>query len=100
MIMLFAIPAETFEHRFDHPTYGEYNQALKMFVWDRWPGCLTGDETSMFLDLGKLFVEQARQAGVHGVSAMHSLAEFPRLAHTRDGSNPERRNLIIVRRDS
>lgn len=100
MVMMFAIPAKTFEHRFDHPLHGAYNQALNMFVWDRWPDCLAHNGNSMFLDLERLFVEQARLAGVRRVRAEHSLADFPRLAHTRDGNNPERRNLIIVKRDA
>lgn len=99
MVMMFSIPAEAFEHRFDHPTYGEYNRRLDDFVRTQWPGCMTDGDGSMFLSLERVFAEQAVQQGVSKVSAYYSLAEFPRLAHTRDGSNRDRRNLIVVRRD-
>jgi hypothetical protein len=97
--MLFAIPAEAFEHRFDNFHYGEYNQALDSFVSKQWEGCMTQGDNGMFLNLESVFVEQARQAGVQQVRAEHSLAEYPRLAHTRDGGDISRRNLIVVKRE-
>ncbi len=99
MVMMFSIPAEAFEHQFDHPTYGEYNRRLDAFVRTQWPGCTTNGDSSMFLNLERVFAEQAVQQGVSKVSAYYSLAEFPRLAHTRDGGARDRRNLIVVRRD-
>lgn len=100
MVMMFSIPTEAFEHRFDHPTYGEYNRRLDAFVRTQWPGCMTDGDGGMFLSLERVFAEQAVQQGVSKVSAYYSLAEFPRLAHTRDGSSRDRRNLIVVRRDT
>lgn len=100
MVMMFSIPAEAFEHRFDHPTYGEYNRLLDDFVRTRWPDCMTNGDNSMFLSLERVFAEQAVQHGISKVSACYSLAEFPRLAHTRDGGARDRRNLIVVRRDT
>lgn len=99
MVMMFSIPAKAFEHRFDHPSYGEYNRRLDAFVRTQWPGCMTDGDGSMFLSLERIFAEQAVQQGVSKVSAYYSLAEFPRLAHTRDGGARDRRNLIVVRRD-
>jgi len=100
MVMMFSIPTEAFEHRFDHPTYGEYNRLLDDFVRTRWPDCMTNGDNSMFLSLERVFAEQAVQHGISKVSAIYSLAEFPRLAHTRDGGSRDRRNLIVVRRDT
>jgi len=100
MVMMFSIPAKAFEHRFDHPTYGEYNRRLDALVRTRWPGCMSDGDNSMFLSLERIFAEQAVQHGISKVSAIHSLAEFPRLAHTRDGKDTGRRNLIVVRRDT
>lgn len=99
MCMLFSIPVETFGHSFDHPEYGAYNRALETFINERWPDCTTRGNGGMFLDLERLFVEQARQEKVQGAWAMLSLRECPALAHTRDGKGRERRNLIIVKRD-
>ncbi len=98
MCMHFAIPAESFEHRFSHPRYGEFNRELEKFINRRWPKCTVSGDNSMFLNLEFVFEEQAKQAGVWMVGAMNSLAEFPEFAHTRDGKDPGRRNLIIVKR--
>ena len=109
MRMQFAIPGAVFEHRFDHPSYGDYNRALWKFIISEWPSSLERRNGSMFLDLEGLFENQARQLGVRDVQAENSLAELPSLAHTRDGKkNPvgpdgrevERRNLIVVKRTS
>ena len=101
MVMLFAIPADTFEHSFDHPQYGGYNRALYALINARWPKCARFVDNRMFLDLESLFIEQALSTGVpRMLSAICSLAEFPHLAHTRDGIGANRRNLIVVRRDS
>lgn len=99
MHMQLSIPAAAFEHRFDHPQYGAYNRALSAFVDAHWPHCtLNKTDKSMFLDLESVCVEQARQAGLRYVWATSSLGEFPSLAHTRDGNNPYRRNLVLVKR--
>ncbi len=100
MTMLFSIPARGFEHSGDHPVHGAYNRALADFIGDRWPGGVLREGDKTFLDLDQVFVEQARQAGVTKAWAAHSLAEHPRLAHTRDGKSPDRRNLVIVKRES
>lgn len=98
MTMLFAIPALKFEHSVDHPKYGEYNRALIDLVDTRWPGSIVQKDGKTFLDLEQVFIGQAREAGISAVSAMCSLGEYPHLAHTC--ADPEKRNLIIVRRDS
>lgn len=98
MCMLFAIPAKTFEHRLDHPEYHEYNYALSVFIKARWPSCALWENGNVFPDLEKLFVEQAREKGLCNVWAINSLALFPDLAHTHDGQDPSRRNLILVKR--
>jgi hypothetical protein len=100
MCMQFAIPAEVFEHRFDHPRHGPFNRALKKFVDERWPGCTTEKDGRMFLNLEFLFEEQAKQAGVRNVWAINSLAVFPLLAHTHDGRDPRARNLFLVKREN
>jgi hypothetical protein len=100
MCMLFAIPRDVFEHREDHPQYGEFNRALGMFIDSRWPGCVVRRNGSLFPDIGSVFVEQARQQEVRCAWAMHSLAEHPDLAHTRDGKGSDRRNLVIVKRNA
>lgn len=100
MVMQFAIPADMFEHNANHPEYGEFNLALATFVEKHWQGGIVRKNGKTFLDLEKVFVEQAWQAGIQHVWAEHSLAEYPRLAHTRDGKGADRRNLIVVRRDS
>jgi copper oxidase (laccase) domain-containing protein len=98
--LLFSIPARAFEHNADHPVHGAYNRALANFVDSRWPGGIHRENGKTFLDLEQVFVEQTLQAGITKTWAAHSLAEHPRLAHTRDGKSPDRRNLIIVKRES
>ena len=100
MSMYLAIPAAVFEHRFDHPYYGEYNRALARFVDDRWAGCTAYKNGSMFLDIESVFIEQARQAGLRYVWAALSLDTCPDLVHTRTGENPHQRNLIVVKNDT
>jgi len=98
MCMELALPASAFMHRFDG-TYGACNRALCEFVEKQWPCAVTRKNGGMLLDLESLFEEQARRAGVT-YWAENSLAEFPALAHTRDGKDSSRRNLIIVKRCS
>jgi len=100
MVMLFAIPAEAFAHPEDHPRYGQFNRALADFVGNRWPGGVFQKQKQIFLDLEKVFVEQALQKGVRQVWAAHSMLKYPSMSHTRDGKDIERRNLIIVKRTS
>ena len=97
MTMHFAIPIEAFEHRLDDVR----NQMLMEFINGHWCNAVhkNGGNT-FYLDLESLFEQQARKVGVRDVSAMNSLAEFPRLAHTRDGKDKGRRNLIVVKRCS
>ena len=99
MCMQFAIPAKWFEHTMDHPEHGAYNRALERFVGARWPDGIIRKNGSLFLDIEDIFLEQAREAGVRHAWSAHSLADFPDLAHTRDGRDPRRRNLFVVKRD-
>lgn len=98
--MLFAIPMDVFEHREDHPCHGEYNQRLGAYAYARWPDSVVRRGKGVFLNLEAVFVEQARQRGVLHAWATHSLADFPALAHTHDGKDPGRRNLIVVKRNA
>lgn len=100
MVMLFAIPAEAFVHHENHPQYGPFNRALADFVGTHWHGGVFQKQKQIFLDLEKVFVEQALQQGVRQVWAAHSLLKYPSMSHTRDGKDTERRNLIIVKRTS
>lgn len=100
MCMLFAIPAESFGHPENDPRYGEFNSRLGVYAHNNWPGSVTKKDGSVFVDLGALFVEQARQRGVRRAWAVHSLDEYPDLAHTRDGKDISRRNLYVVKRNT
>ena len=101
MCMLCSVPAELFEHRFDHPQYGSYNHALVNFVDARWPGCTTRrGNVAVFLNLESVFTAQALEAGVWHTWAMSSLRDYTALAHTRDGKCPSRRNLFVVKRNT
>ncbi|MHB8913412.1 MAG: hypothetical protein ACYC4I_00115 [Minisyncoccota bacterium] len=99
MVMMFAIPAGNFEHRENHPVYGEYNRALVTFA-ERWRGAILWRNGHPHLNLERVFLEQARQAGVRRAQAICQLDDFSGLAHTRDGKDSNRRNLIIVKRIS
>ncbi|MHB1163501.1 MAG: hypothetical protein ACYCZZ_03210 [Minisyncoccota bacterium] len=100
MCMQFSISAEAFEHRFDHPQHGAYNRALAAFIDAKWPGsALRKTADGLLLNLESVFIEQARQAGIRNVWTFLSLNECPELAHTRDGKKPDRRNLILVKRN-
>ena len=98
MCMLFAIPPRMFEHRLDHPQYGEYNQKFWEFANKRWPDGVIQQNSSVFPDLELIFISQAKQAGVCHVWASYSLSELPHLAHTHDNRDSKRRNLIVVKR--
>jgi hypothetical protein len=103
MSMHFALPAESFEHSFEHPLHGEYNRRLAELLEEQWPSAIARkNHKGILLDLGSLFKEQALNAGVSEAKVMDSLAELPYLTHTRDGRDPsgERklRNLIVVKR--
>ncbi len=101
MTMRFAIPAKFFGHPKNHPnpTYRAYNRALKpFFARQKWQEGIREEGDSVFLDVQRLFVEQARLEGIHQAYFTESLKEFPHLAHTRDGKDPLRRNLIVVKR--
>lgn len=100
MCMLYSIPSESFEHRLDHPEHGHYNRALGKLIDTLWPGCTNRKGNSIFLDMESLFIAQALEVGVRHTWAMNSLADFPALAHTRDGKDPSRRNLFVVKRNS
>lgn len=100
MCMLYCVPAEVFEHRLDHPQYGSYNHELGKFVDTLWPGCTARKNGAMFLDLESLFIAQALDVGVRHTWAMNSLSDLPALAHTRDGKDPSRRNLFVVKRNA
>jgi len=101
MCMLLSIPADRFEHRFDHPKFGDYNTALAIFIDEKWPRSGTiHDNEGVFPNLEGIFLEQAKQVHVCSVWTEHPLAKHSELAHTRDG-HPDsacRRNLIVVKR--
>ncbi|MCX6786432.1 MAG: hypothetical protein NTU85_01255 [Candidatus Kaiserbacteria bacterium] len=101
MCMHFAIPTMMFEHRFDNPSYGSYNQALASLINSRWPsGIRRKNNSSVFISLEDIFEEQARQMGIREVWTGNSLSELPALAHTHDGKDTRRRNLIVIKRCS
>lgn len=100
MHMQFAIPMMSFLHRFDHPDYGDYNRRLGSFIDSRWPDCTRNTPAGVFISLEDLFIEQALQLGVRNVAATNSLEDFPDLAYTRDGKDPSRRNLYVVKRNA
>lgn len=99
MVMMYAIPTNKFNHDADHPQYGEFNRALTTFVEKRWPDGILREDGHTFLSLENVFIGQASQAGIRYVWAANSLNKYPLLAHTRDGQNPIRRNLVVVRRN-
>lgn len=104
MRMLLAIPAEKFGHWFGHPQYGGFNRRLAEFVDFRWKGACSvrsngSGPCTAFLNLERLFIAQAIEAGVQEVETSHPLSDHPCLAHTHDGhSNRGRRNLVVVKR--
>ncbi|MFZ3044262.1 MAG: hypothetical protein WA058_04130 [Minisyncoccia bacterium] len=100
MIMLFAIPATAFEHNETHPVHGAYNRLLIQHIDAQYPYGIIRKDGKTFLDLEQVFIGQARQAGVRGMWATHSLGAFSHLAHTCDGKGTDRRNLYVVRRNS
>lgn len=100
MCMMFAVPTEKFGHPENDPQYGEFNRRLGVYAHNLWPGSVVKRDGSIYIDLGALFVEQARQRGVRRARAVHSLDEYPDLAHTRDGEDPSRRNLYVVKRNT
>ena len=100
MRMELSIPVGVFEHRFDHPEYGEFNKALWKFLIEQWPSGCIRENGSMFLDLEELFKEQARHLGVRDVQSENSLAEFPDLWHTRKDGDSSKRNLFIFKREA
>jgi hypothetical protein len=100
MCMLFAIPAKEFVHSFSHPEYGLYNYRLCEFIHkNQWSNGMDSQKNLLYLDLEMIFQEQARQNGVQNVFFGCSLDEFPALVHTRDGGGPNRRNLVVIKRN-
>ena len=99
MCMMFSVPAESFDHHPMHPEYGTYNRELIKMIDMLWDGSTVRKNGCVFLDLESVFVNQAREIGVRCAWAIHSLREFPALAHTRDGKDPSRRNLFVVKRN-
>lgn len=100
MCMLFSIPTELFDHHPRHPEHGAYNRALVTMVDTLWHGSTVRKDENVFLDMESVFVNQAREMGVRCAWATHSLRNFPSLAHTRDGKDPSRRNLFVVKRNA
>ena len=102
MCLLFSIPTEVFEHKFEG-SGGDYNKMLAMFVSHKWPLGVIHGRDRVFLNLETIFLAQAREAGIRDGYAWtaHPLSTYPTLAHTRDG-HPDavhRRNLIVVKRN-
>lgn len=99
MWMLFSIPPAKFKHDLNHWEHGEQNRALAEFVSKWCPNGVTRKNGSIFLNLEEIFLQQAHMYGVQNALAMHSLTQFPAMAHTHDESkNPKRRNLIVIKR--
>ncbi len=100
MHMVFSIPAKSFVHCFDDPSYGDYNRALSRFVRRRWCDGIREcvDSEGVYLDLGRIFLGQAVDLGIRNAEVSQTLDMRPDLAHTRDGHSPSRRNLIVVKR--
>ena len=97
MLMMLAIPPDRFVHSKTDPVHGTYNRALIAFA-RRWEGAITSHSGRVCLDLERVFLEQARQAGVQHAHAEYRLDGYPSLAHTRDGRGSHHRNLVIVKR--
>lgn len=100
MCMLFSIPTELFDHHPRHPEHGAYNRALITMVDTLWHGSTVRKNENVFLDMESIFVNQAREKGIRRAWATHSLRDFPALAHTRDGKDPSRRNLFVIKRNA
>ena len=100
LYMMFCVPAEMFDHHPLHPEHGTYNRKLVEMVDTLWNGSTFRKNGNVFLDMESIFVKQAREMGVYRAWATHSLREFPALAHTRDGKDPSRRNLFVVKRNA
>lgn len=97
MTMTFAVPCEQFAHDEHHPTYGEFNRALIRLIENRWPGSVIRPRDVPCIDLETLFTRQAEQAGVTSLDVKYGLETLGgSFAHTRDGKDPRRRNLVIV----
>ncbi|HEC93815.1 MAG TPA: hypothetical protein ENI56_00340 [Candidatus Kaiserbacteria bacterium] len=101
MHVFLTIPSHLFTHSFDHPIYGRYNRRLYELVRDRWMSAIAGkDNLGFCLSLNNLIVAQARDVGVGSIVVSDSISEHPELAHTRDGKNKNRRNLVVVKASS
>ncbi|GEM_PF-2485050 len=97
----FAIPSKYFWHDFDHIQWGFFNRKLLRFFRKQWPRAVGRyDERGFTIDLSGLIKDQAVSAGIKekNVITGDSLERYPELAHTRDGKDPARRNLIIIKR--
>ncbi|OGG92917.1 hypothetical protein A2609_03565 [Candidatus Kaiserbacteria bacterium RIFOXYD1_FULL_47_14] len=97
MRMLFSIPEKAFRHDVNHWMYGEQNRRLAAFIGTWCPDGVSKENGSIFLNLEKIFLAQARMIGVQNATATHSLNQFPAMAHTRDGEDVRRRNLVVVK---
>lgn len=100
LYMMFCMPAELFDHHPMHPEYGPYNRKLVEMIDTLWNGSTVRKDGNVFLDMESVFVNQAREMGIRRAWATHSLRDFPALAHTRDGKDPSRRNLFVIKRNA
>ena len=96
--VMFAMPSSAFVHHFEHSVPGKFNRKLLQFLQKSAPNAI-GEETgeSFCLDLGALIMEQGIDAGVSETVVTESLEDHPELAYARDGGDPTRRNLIVVK---
>jgi hypothetical protein len=95
MTMLLAIGVQHQKRELEHPIYGAYNRKLRSYLRSSCIDATIDGKDYFLLDLERVFVEQARLAGIKKVSALCSLEQFPELVQRSD--SPER-NLVIVRR--
>jgi hypothetical protein len=101
----FSLPPECFDHPFEHPEHGEYNQLMAGYVAEHWGAvCVSVEDTdegeSALLDMQQLLAHQAYRLGVRDVSFEHGLKLSGPFAHTRHPVERLRRerNLCIVHR--
>lgn len=100
MRMLLAIPSSAYIRNLNHPVHGKYNRALQTFLKNRYGSGIIEDidDENFSLNLEGLFMVQTVRKSVGDASVGKSLNKFPFLAHTYDGKDPSRQNLIIIER--
>lgn len=100
MALILAIPQRVFDHPLDDPKYSDHNRKLLALVNEKWPGSMSCEGNHAYLSIPEVFIQQARSLGVKEAWAASDMDAFPELTHTRDGGNPLRRNLVIIKNDA